>query len=138
MRVLCQNAGTIIQPFWCPTTQAAQCYGVKYTRCVKNKQGQCAWLQTPRLQWCLNQANSPPFVEQPCKIAGCNNSLCMYRTLLPIQTTCVWKPEYECYKEENHYTRCVYINGQCQWEQTSALSQCIQRPVVFDNTDSQV
>lgn len=66
-----------------------------------------------------------PFPDRPskpvsdCVISGCSGEICAEEERF---STCVFKPEYSCYKEAICERQ---AGGQCGWTQTEALKKCI-------------
>ncbi|MDP2909232.1 MAG: hypothetical protein Q8N77_05485 [Nanoarchaeota archaeon] len=58
--------------------------------------------------------------DSDCKISGCNNEICYEETRF---STCVYKPEFECYK----LAKCKCFQGRCGWEQPREFSDCLAK-----------
>jgi eight-cysteine-cluster-containing protein len=52
--------------------------------------------------------------------SGCAGEVCANREVV---TTCIFLPEHACFQED--FASCVCFAGQCQWEQSIELLQCI-------------
>ncbi len=64
-----------------------------------------------------------------CVPAGCSGQLCLEEsTAATIVTDCEWKEEYACYKDAN----CAQQpDGNCGWDQTPELLNCLDSPDNF-------
>lgn len=64
-----------------------------------------------------------PVLKNTCKPGGCSGELCTEAgTTDPIMSTCIYRPEYACYKS----ARCErQASGKCGWTQTPELQSCI-------------
>lgn len=59
-----------------------------------------------------------------CEVNGCNGELCTLKDE-SVFSTCLWKAEYQCYKE---YGVCeTDENGKCGWRQSEELLECISQ-----------
>ena len=60
-----------------------------------------------------------------CAIGGCNSELCLEASQKDkIVSTCIFRPEYECYKS----ARCEKQgSGRCGWSQTEDLKSCLSK-----------
>lgn len=59
-----------------------------------------------------------------CIISGCNGEICQDKDKKPTMTICVYKPEYECYKQ----AICeVQEDGNCGWTETKEFQECINK-----------
>jgi len=67
---------------------------------------------------------APSLSPNTCRPAGCNNELCVADAQAnDIVSTCIYKPEFACYKQ----ARCeLQNNGQCGWSQTPELISCLE------------
>lgn len=59
-------------------------------------------------------------VAGPCFVGGCSGQICSDRA--DVISTCVWRPEYACYRTATCERQAT---GQCGWTQTPALLQCL-------------
>lgn len=58
-----------------------------------------------------------------CKVAGCNNELCISATE-EVYTTCEWREAYACYQATN--ATCErQSSGVCNWTSTPQLQACL-------------
>jgi hypothetical protein len=62
-----------------------------------------------------------------CERTGCNNEICQDVSLPARTTTCVNKPEYDCYK--NFASCAVQANGHCGFTTTDKFSLCMTKKV---------
>lgn len=54
-----------------------------------------------------------------CKLSGCSHQICADDNVI---TPCIWKPEYECYKN----ALCeIQSDGKCGWTMTLGLEACL-------------
>lgn len=61
---------------------------------------------------------------KPCIRAGCSAELCIEEGGEPAFSTCMYRPEFDCYKA----ARCERdTRGQCGWVKTTELEECLQR-----------
>lgn len=69
------------------------------------------------------EANGPT-IGQGCKLGGCGSQLCVDAGSEDVFSTCIYKPEYACYKSS--FARCEkQASGQCGWVQTTQMQQCV-------------
>lgn len=61
-------------------------------------------------------------ISQSCIVTGCNGEICQGKNEQPKMSTCVYKPEYECYKTA---VCAPQSGGQCGWTQTEELKDCL-------------
>ena len=61
-----------------------------------------------------------------CTVTGCNGELCVSEEQAAIMgiTSCIYKPEYACYKNA---TCARQANGQCGWTKNPQLTACLNR-----------
>lgn len=60
--------------------------------------------------------------KKKCTITGCNGEICQGESEDIIVTTCIYQPEYECYKK----AICeIQENGKCGWTETKEFQECI-------------
>lgn len=62
-----------------------------------------------------------------CVITGCSSHVCSNRE---VETTCIYNPEYECYKTAECKRQ---QDNRCGWTQTSELLNCISQTNVSTN-----
>ncbi len=68
----------------------------------------------------VKTASTGPVTGGECYTGGCSQEICSDQP--GAISACVFRPEYQCYKE----ARCErQSNGQCGWTQTSELSMCL-------------
>jgi eight-cysteine-cluster-containing protein len=61
--------------------------------------------------------------DERCIISGCNGEICQNKDDKTLMSTCLYKPEYECYKK----AICeVQENGNCGWTKTKEFQECIE------------
>ena len=60
--------------------------------------------------------------DEDCAVMGCNNEVCA-PVDEEIVTACEWKEIYTCYQQ--NITSCKCIDGECMWELTDELIDCI-------------
>ncbi len=77
---------------------------------------------------CINDAG--------CATTGCSGTICAPKDK-PVTTTCEWRPEYACYKENNAVCGCT--SGICGWKQNDNLTAClaIQGNISANSTGAQ-
>lgn len=57
-----------------------------------------------------------------CQVGGCNGELCADPARGPLNSICLWKEEFTCYRT----ARCeVQASGRCGWTLTDELRQCL-------------
>lgn len=56
---------------------------------------------------------------KPCRPTGCSNQICSDE---PVNTTCEWKEEYDCYRKAVCERQ---TDGECGWRQTPELKACL-------------
>ncbi|CAG9313869.1 unnamed protein product [Blepharisma stoltei] len=71
---------------------------------------------------CRNNHCEFQMPQQDCIVAGCSGQLCV-GSHEDGTSTCEWKDSYSCYSE---FGNCSFIRGQCQWEPTEKLLNCIR------------
>jgi eight-cysteine-cluster-containing protein len=65
-----------------------------------------------------------PSAKKQCITAGCGGEICQSADEEPAITTCIFKPEYACYKT----ARCeIQLNGRCGWTKTAELVRCVEK-----------
>lgn len=70
------------------------------------------------------QETSRPKKSNNCIVSGCNGEICQEKDKKPTITICVYKPEYECYKQ----AICeVQEDGKCGWTETKEFQECINK-----------
>lgn len=60
--------------------------------------------------------------DSDCTTAGCSGTICQSKDKEPIRTTCIYSPEYGCYKDIS----CSCINSRCEWDKTEGFNQCVE------------
>ena len=60
--------------------------------------------------------------DEDCLRTGCSGQVCAAQDVV---TTCEYRPEYACYDAPG-VTQCGCFAGQCGWEPTVELTQCIE------------
>ncbi|RME21886.1 MAG: hypothetical protein D6806_13875, partial [Deltaproteobacteria bacterium] len=70
--------------------------------------------------------------ESQCIVTGCSGQVCAPQ---PVNTTCEWRPEYECLG----YSNCTIVQRDdgtvgCGWEQTPEFLECMAQ---FENGGNQ-
>lgn len=63
--------------------------------------------------------SSPKTQEGSCVVTGCNREICADQ---PTNSICVYRPEYECYKNAT----CNKMGGKCSWIMTEELRACLE------------
>jgi hypothetical protein len=63
--------------------------------------------------------------QKQCVVSGCSGELCVEDTVLEegLASSCVWKEEYECYKEALCERQ---ENGTCAWTKSEEIIQCLE------------
>jgi eight-cysteine-cluster-containing protein len=59
--------------------------------------------------------------DADCVIGGCSHELCAAKSAGTPVSSCIWKPEYACYK----LSRCRCISGGCGWDLNDAFEKCV-------------
>lgn len=96
------------------------CY--KNSTCQRQNNGRCGWTNDATVQTCLNQQDiNYNSTNSGCKIGGCSGELCGLDNGEGLVSSCIYKPEYSCYKNAT----CAKTGTTCGWIQTDALSNCI-------------
>ena len=63
------------------------------------------------------------YTEKGCVIGGCNKEVCQNENAEPIITACVYRPEFDCYKN----AKCEIQNdGDCGWTKDDELTSCLE------------
>jgi len=60
--------------------------------------------------------------DNDCTTGGCSGTICQSKDKEPIRTTCIWSPEYDCYKDIS----CRCINNVCEWDKTEKFNECVK------------
>jgi eight-cysteine-cluster-containing protein len=88
---------------------------------IINKKAEINWRCTGLILPTITP-NVSPIVNKRCKIGGCSGEICQSIDSEPIASTCIYKPEYACYKT----ARCeLQANEKCGWTQTNSLIYCL-------------
>jgi eight-cysteine-cluster-containing protein len=61
--------------------------------------------------------------DSDCVTGGCSGTVCESKDAPLTYTTCVYSPEFDCYKD----IECGCVEGKCEWKKTSAFEECVQR-----------
>ena len=73
-----------------------------------------------------------PTIGQGCKLGGCGNELCVDANSEDVVSTCIYKPEFACYKSS--FARCEQqASGRCGWTQTVEMKQCVSNAQASGN-----
>jgi eight-cysteine-cluster-containing protein len=67
-------------------------------------------------------SDSECLTDDDCIIGGCSGTVCQSEDAEPVYTTCMYLPEYECYKGIS----CGCIDGKCDWEETEEFKRCVE------------
>lgn len=65
-------------------------------------------------------------VADGCMIGGCSGQLCVEKTDGNVASTCMFNPQYACYKTAECKRQ---TSGQCGWTKTPTLAACLANPV---------
>lgn len=69
--------------------------------------------------------------DAPCVVTGCSGQICADAE---VASTCEWSPKYACYQQFGTCGRAA--DGQCGWEQSDALTACLNAPDDTCNVDA--
>lgn len=72
---------------------------------------------------CYLSSKPTPTPTPLCRISGCSGEVCQSSSLPPINTNCIYRPEYACLKQFSSCTK--QSSGKCGWSQTSAYLNCL-------------
>jgi eight-cysteine-cluster-containing protein len=61
--------------------------------------------------------------DSDCQVSGCSGEVCAAE---PRFTTCIWRDEFACYRQQPPITSCGCKGGFCGWDQTRQLAECIR------------
>jgi hypothetical protein len=96
------------------------CY--KNSNCLLVENGTCEWERTTTVEKCLRNARRTRRREPlTCITTGCNNEICIDERLAPMNTSCTYKPEYECLR----YTSCLRRGNRCAFERNRDFLSCL-------------
>ena len=59
--------------------------------------------------------------DSDCITGGCSGTVCQSKDAPPVFTTCVYLPEYDCYKD----ITCGCVDGRCDWDKTDEFEKCV-------------
>jgi eight-cysteine-cluster-containing protein len=82
--------------------------------------GECPDFQT-RCSWICDGAAAECRSDADCAPTGCSGQICAAESRV---TTCEFREEYACY-QDRAITTCGCRGGQCAWDATEALTQCL-------------
>lgn len=73
-------------------------------------------------------SSSSPSITQAsskeCKISGCSDELCVDANSDEVNSICIYKDKYACYKKD--FAKCeVQEEGNCGWTQSDELKSCL-------------
>jgi eight-cysteine-cluster-containing protein len=60
-------------------------------------------------------------VDSDCVASGCSGTVCQSKDAPPVFTTCIYLPEFDCYKT----IQCACIEGNCTWDKTVEFDECV-------------
>lgn len=65
-----------------------------------------------------------PTSSKECKISGCSDELCVDANSDEVNSICIYKDEYACYKKD--FAKCeVQEDGNCGWTQSDEMKSCL-------------
>lgn len=112
------------------------CAGPNGTSCAWdcntcNSTGGCTKMKCPAVtgtcqnNTCVKPTTTPtptPYTQAGCVRTGCSGEICAATATGGVNSTCIYKPQFACYKQ----ARCEkQISGQCGWTQTTELQSCL-------------
>ena len=68
---------------------------------------------------------APPTTAAACVKDGCSGIVCRASNAEPVITSCIYKPEYACYRTAACEPQ---ADQKCGWTQTAELTACLANP----------
>ncbi len=127
---LCIKSDTLINFIpACANTKETKCKAAG--ECIIQKDGQCDFTYTPKLQKCLDIANGITPVKSKykigeCRPTGCGGSSCLDHDINML-IRCAYNPAYDCFK----YAHCRKVNKVCVWKYTKKYNMCKQKSLLL-------
>ncbi len=116
----CVEDASLVRPY-CINDKYNEC--ISSVPCVRKNHG-CDFVHNRKYKECQKILND----STKCIKTGCSGEICSDQEVI---TTCIYKPEYDCYKSASCETQ---SNGKCDWTMDDRLKNCLNSDPICKKT----